>query len=732
MKKTILLIILSLFGLSIFAQPNLDSLWAVWNDESRADTCRLKAIDKLARKGYRFSDPDSARNCAQLQYDFAKEKNLRKYMAMSLHAQAATWYDERNFSKAIEYFSLALNIYTDLDLKEKMSDMLYYIGHSYRRANKFISSIEYYNRSLKIREEINDQSGVASVLKSIGLSYYRQGDFLNAISYYNKCLLIEKELNNKKGSAGSLIMIGNIYLFQAQYLKALEIYTENLKIREEIDDQEGVAKALNNIGNIYYSTGDVVKSLDFYNQSLKIREKLDDKKGLAQTLGNIGAVHSKQGEYSKALEYFAQSLNIREQLNDKHGIANCLTNIGYAYQVQGEYSPAIEYSTQSIKILEEIKERYSMPTPMTNIGAIYLAQNNDDKAISWCKKALDISEDVGSIENQRDACSCLYKAYKSKGKGIEALEFHERITMLDDSIKKEGTNKVLQQMEFAKQMFADSLAQEEEKLILQHTHEMEVSKKDKQRNLFLVSGLLVLVIAVSLYSRLRYVRRSRAIIQKERDSSDNLLLNILPAEIAAELKEKGRADARDYDMVTILFTDFKGFTQTSSHLSAQELVSEINICFEAFDKIIGKYGIEKIKTIGDAYMAAGGLPVPTNESVKNTIYAALEMQTFIIERKKEMQAKGQPAFEMRAGIHTGHVVAGIVGVKKFQYDIWGNTVNIASRMESNGDIGKVNISQETYDLLKDEKDIIFEKRGQIEVKGKGMMEMYYVGFAIVD
>jgi len=208
--------------------------------------------------------------------------------------------------------------------------------------------------------------------------------------------------------------------------------------------------------------------------------------------------------------------------------------------------------------------------------------------------------------------------------------------------------------------------------------------------------------------------------------SDDLLLNILPAEIAEELKEKGRAEARNFDKVTIIFTDFKSFTEQSAKLSAADLVNELNHCFEAFDGIMEKYGIEKIKTIGDAYMAVGGLPVPTDDSTKNSVLVALEIQEFIQKRKADHDLKGEAAFEMRVGIHTGPVVAGIVGLKKFQYDIWGDAVNTASRMESCGEVGKVNISQSTYELLKDDPDFEFKSRGKIEAKGKGEIEMYFV------
>jgi class 3 adenylate cyclase len=161
-------------------------------------------------------------------------------------------------------------------------------------------------------------------------------------------------------------------------------------------------------------------------------------------------------------------------------------------------------------------------------------------------------------------------------------------------------------------------------------------------------------------------------------------------------------------------------------MEAKELVEEINHCFRAFDEICEKYGVEKIKTIGDSYMAAGGLPAPCENATLNVVLAALEMANFVVERKMECDKLGLPGFEMRAGIHSGNVVAGIVGVKKFQYDIWGDTVNTASRMESHGELGKVNISQSTYEIIKDDARFAFEYRGMVKVKGKGEINMWFV------
>jgi class 3 adenylate cyclase len=220
--------------------------------------------------------------------------------------------------------------------------------------------------------------------------------------------------------------------------------------------------------------------------------------------------------------------------------------------------------------------------------------------------------------------------------------------------------------------------------------------------------------------------QQKDIILKEKERSEELLLNILPAEVAEELKLNGSSPARTFDEVTVLFTDIKEFTNISEQLTATELVAEINICFQAFDEITSKYDIEKIKTIGDAYLAAGGLHIPRKTEPRNVVLAALEMQKFVQQRRKQNQERGALGFEMRCGIHTGPVVAGIVGIKKFQYDIWGDTVNTAARMESGGEVGQVNISESTYQLLANDPQFTFVNRGKIDVKNKGEIQMYYV------
>lgn len=245
----------------------------------------------------------------------------------------------------------------------------------------------------------------------------------------------------------------------------------------------------------------------------------------------------------------------------------------------------------------------------------------------------------------------------------------------------------------------------------------EVEKQRQMRNGFMAGGALF-----ALFAGVFFIRRKR--IGKEKKRSDELLLNILPEEVAEELKAKGEAEARQIDNVTVLFSDFKEFTLLSEQMTPHALVAEIDMYFSAFDAIVQKHGVEKIKTIGDSYMCAGGLPLPNTTHAGDVVRVALAMQEFFLRQAEERKAAGKLYFEVRIGVHTDPVVAGIVGVKKFAYDIWGDTVNIASRMESGGEAGKVNISGATYALVKDM--FLCTYRGKVHAKNKGGIDMYFV------
>jgi class 3 adenylate cyclase len=274
----------------------------------------------------------------------------------------------------------------------------------------------------------------------------------------------------------------------------------------------------------------------------------------------------------------------------------------------------------------------------------------------------------------------------------------------------------------------------DEKILRSKDQEIAQSQIQKQkimRNSLLVSATLLLMLLFGLYKRYSFKQKANLkleqknkIILHEKQRSEELLLNILPTEVADELKANGKAEAKFFDNATVMFTDFKDFTKISEKLSPSELVSEIDTCFRAFDEIITKNNIEKIKTIGDAYMCVGGLPVTNNTHAYDVVNAAKQIQSFMELYIKERIKDGKEPFHIRIGIHSGPVVAGIVGSKKFAYDIWGDTVNVAARMESSGQEGKINISGSTCNLVKEMFNCVY--RGKIQAKNKGEIDMYFV------
>lgn len=246
--------------------------------------------------------------------------------------------------------------------------------------------------------------------------------------------------------------------------------------------------------------------------------------------------------------------------------------------------------------------------------------------------------------------------------------------------------------------------------------------------LVLILYWIALVFENAKDSALRTLQERNYELAIEKEKSENLLLNILPVQVAEELKEKGSSEAKLFTDVTVMFIDFVGFTNITERMSPQALVNEIDYCFKNFDVIISNFGLEKIKTVGDAYIAAGGLPEYFDDHAFQTVSAAIAICQFM-EEYKEQRLKGDAVyFEHRIGIHSGSVVAGIVGIKKFAYDIWGDTVNTAARMEQSSEPGRINISKATYELVKN--DFQFQHRGKIKAKNKGTLDMYFLEFEL--
>jgi class 3 adenylate cyclase len=256
--------------------------------------------------------------------------------------------------------------------------------------------------------------------------------------------------------------------------------------------------------------------------------------------------------------------------------------------------------------------------------------------------------------------------------------------------------------------------------------QIEIKQADEDRATYqnmIIVGIIVVLIGVILVMVWEHKKQKSANAQLsvEKKKSEELILNILPEQVAKELKEKGMSFANQYDPVTVILTDFVSFTTVGEKFSPNQLVGELNACFKAFDDMLDKYHIEKIKTVGDAYLCVAGLPGKNKNHAIDAVNFAIHMRDFMLRRRNQL---GEATFQMRIGVHTGGVIAGIVGTRKYAYDIWGDTVNTAARMEQNSEPGKINISHSTYELVKDK--FACNYRGEIEAKRKGKLQMYFV------
>lgn len=575
----------------------------------------------------------------------------------------------------------------------------------------------YANRSLVLSEQIAYKKGIGSAYQSLGWITHQKGDYLPAIEFNKKSLAIREAMGDKKGLAGTYNNMGADYKRLGNYPEALKCYYTSLKINEELGEKKGIAQNRNNIGNIYLGQGNYPDALKSFSACLKMMEEIKNKIGIAASYSNIGIIYDKQGNYPEALKNYYASLKVAEESGDKRIIASNYENIAVIYMVQGNYADALKNNFFAIKIAEELGHKKSIAVCYNNIGKVYIKQKKYSEAAAYLNKGLSLSKTMGSLEQIIASYNNLAEMDSAKGNFKGALEYYKLFIAARDSLNNIETTKktVAMQMNYDFERKQDSIKAVQDKK--DAVAQKEIQKQKLARNGFIGGFAVMMLFAIVFFTQ-------RNNISKARKRSDELLLNILPEEVADELKEKGSADAKHFNDVTVMFTDFKGFTQISEKLSPSELVAEIHTCFKAFDHIITKHNIEKIKTIGDAYMCAGGLPVTNTTNAIDVVSASIEIQQFMQKHLQQRKSEGKEVFEIRIGIHTGPVVAGIVGVKKFAYDIWGDTVNIASRMESSGEAGKINISGSTYELVKNK--FKCDHRGKIQAKNKGEIDMYYV------
>ncbi|MBX2932408.1 MAG: tetratricopeptide repeat protein [Chitinophagaceae bacterium] len=681
----------------------------------KTDTTKVNILNDLSKyAGWQINENDAAIDYAQQALDLATKANFKNGMAVAHNNMANAIKRKRNYEEAFKHYFIALELYKETKNKLWEGRIYNNMANTYRELSDFPNALKYYALAEKLATETDDQVTIAYIFAGFAYTYNVLGKFPEAMEKYRSLLKIYKETENKQGEVYIYTSIGGVFAMQGKYPEALQEFYTALRITEEIGDKNSsdLAYTYTSIGEIHSSQKNYSEALKQHTNALHVFTEIGDKYGMAYTHNAIGETYRHLKEYPQALDNLSIALKLSKEIGEERVMANVYGNIGSVYEAQGNYQEALRSYFDAVKLLEKVTNQVNIAYAYSAIGAVYVKLNQPLEGKKWLQKSLTLSSEMGTKDITKSSYEGLSKADSASGYFKGAYENYKLFNVYKDSLyNEENTKKLTQtsmQYEFDKKQLADSLQNVQVK-------KLAAEKLSKQKTYTTLGAALAFILLGFSF----FIFRNNKKLDKEKKKSENLLLNILPTEVAEELKEKGSADAKQFDEVSVLFTDFVHFTQTSEQLSPQQLVQELNECFTAFDNIIEQNGLEKIKTIGDAYLAVCGLPNENEQHAKKTVQAALEIRDFIAKRKQT-----ERTFDIRIGIHSGSVVAGIVGVKKFAYDIWGDTVNTAARMESSGEAGKINISAKTYQLIKDEFE--FEYRGKIDAKGKGEIDMYFV------
>lgn len=449
------------------------------------------------------------------------------------------------------------------------------------------------------------------------------------------------------------------------------------------------------------------KAAQYASEAYQIAQQSGDSKSLANIAYLEGKIHIRKSETPQAIAQFQKALKHAKSSKDTEFAYRCIKKLVALTKKDRAYRKAISYAEEGMLLLHEARkipvveaasgqDTFDEPAIQGHTGRSQIDKNPESELGQMQTEKLKLQEEIALLNAERDEHFSFSLDGKKKGVPIKQI----------------------------------SSGRSEQEIYLAQA---ELEKQNRHQFVLILGGMAATILFLGWIIFYRYREKKKVkrllaeknqIITEERKRAEELLHNVLPAAVANDLHHNGKSIGKKYDFATVLFADFKNFTKISKQLQPEQLVKELDHCFKGFDYIISQYdNIEKIKTIGDTYLCATGLT--TRETIPtNLVKAALEMQDFLNEYKKDKIARSEPFFEARIGIHTGAVVAGVVGFNKFGYDIWGDTVNIAADMETHCEEGKVNISAETYRLVKYDFDC--EHRGAIEVENKELIDMYYV------
>jgi len=528
----------------------------------------------------------------------------------------------------------------------------------------------------------------------------------------------------------SLNVLGVAYRNIANYPKAMEAFLEALRTATELTIPREEGYAHNNIGDLYRIQRNYTWAIENTNKALSIFERIQDKQGMAYCYMRLGENGEAQGQYDMAYTNYLRCYDLRRQLADTTAMYVALSHVGDIHRLQRRFGEALKCYSEALQFMKQSNATADVALTLRRMASTHYDHQDYQQAIALATESLELSKRTNFKVDLQDAAEVLWKSYAALRQFEQAYHYQHLYLALRDSITSEQSVKKIAALQI----------------------NYEVQRKDSelalvQQNARLVrwslgAGLVfALILAAVLYNRYRVKRdanheilRQQHILQeKSREielanhalqlaiqQADKLLLNVLPESIAQRMKSGETRIAEQFPDAAVLFADIAGFTNLSATTEPHELVDLLDGVFSEFDVIVAHYGVEKIKTIGDGYMVVSGVPKPLPHNARTLAFVALDMMQAVTRFNRTHGT----TLALRIGMHKGSVIAGVIGKHKFSYDLWGDTVNTASRMESHGAAGKVHVSEEVYEALKEK--FAFEERGEMEIKGKGTMRTWFL------
>jgi len=696
LKLKTLFFFLCLFGGYLSAQsPDADSTDILLHSATK-DTLSVNRLITYAWKIYE-NQPDEAARLLDASIKLSRETGFRRGEAKARNAYGAVEETRGNMAAAKQQYLAALTLRRQLGYLNEIGASLNNLGVLSEMTGRLDSAIVYHRENLRIQKQLCDTLRMARALFNLAGAYQESGVYNDAQTYLQEARLILEARNDPDGTAKVYTQMGHIRFELELYKEALEWYRLSLGLREKINDPVHLAEAWSDYANALDELDSSKVAIKYYLKALEIWRKQDDQPGMAAVYTNLGDAYKHLGNYEEALRYLKNAVKIHLAMHDMSGLMEDYNIMGDIYYRAGDQVTSLEFVQKYFRIAQQNGDIKFIQSAYKDFAEVYAAKGDYSLAYDYRVKYDEIR----------------YKYLNEK----TSSEFARKEALFDDQRRQQQIDQQERELRIR-----------DAELALQKA---ETEKAGAQRNALLGGALALGLLVALLFTRNRIRARSnrelaaknRAIIL-ERERADNLLRNILPEKTAEELKLHNTVQPVRYESVTVMFSDFVNFTQIAEQLSPEALIKSLDECFRLFDRIVEKHGIEKIKTIGDAYMCVGGLPEPNDTHATDVVAAAIEMTDELNALMEQYKTQGKPVYTMRIGIHTGPVVAGVVGSHKFVYDIWGDTVNTAARLEQGSEVGQINISATTWQLISHRYHCTF--RGYLPAKNKGEIAMYYV------